>query len=190
MYSVISFLISVFINSLFLLNSRSTVIKSPVNGNLDIAQSVRIKNYKILFGSFEFQKPLVLALNQSSVEITSGQESISTGNKARMTRKQRFVLIGNGKGRESDLSITRIVAWQPHSGLLKKALKNAKRGDCVKFLKESQDSTQDEQQSQPEKRDSNQNNQNTKRPRNRGQKKNRRGQKRTSTTPTPTTLSS
>lgn len=103
--------------------SSALVIKS---GAINVrASQLRVKKYKVIYGNLNSTAPLSMAVNETSNAIAdSGLLGLAASK-----RKQKFVIVGVGNGRETQFSARTVLNWHSATVQIKRALKKAKSGD-------------------------------------------------------------
>lgn len=102
------------------------VIKS---GAINVrASQLRVKKYKVIYGNLNSTLPLNVAVNEtmSNAIADSGLAGLAL---ATSKRKQKFVIVGVGNGRETRFTARTVLNWHSATAQIKRALKKAKSGD-------------------------------------------------------------
>lgn len=117
-------IIIIIILSLF---SRLVIKSGAINVR---ASQLRVKKYKVIYGTLNYTAPLSVAVNETTTSNAIADSGIA-GTAAASKRKQKFVIVGVGNGRDesSPLTARTVLNWHSATTQLKRALKKAKSGD-------------------------------------------------------------
>lgn len=91
------------------------------------ASQLRVKKYKVVYGNLNYTAPLSVAVNETTSNAIT--DSAIAGTPAVSKRKQKFVIVGVGNGREIPFTARTVLNWHSATTQIKRALKKAKSGD-------------------------------------------------------------